>query len=185
MNITATPGLKVLSLPFDHEDTTVLIGSYLSRDAAEEDYRAAVGSDAYLHGAVVVSKDLDGNVSVQQSDHMVREGAQGLGTLGLMAGVLVLPLAPVVTGVGAVMGGMLGQTLHVLAGSKIKGQAAPMIPLGCTVLILAYPADSAPTVESSVSRAITKATGQGHGRHIEALKRALAAAEQQLAPDHH
>ena len=184
MNLTATPGLRVLSLPFDHEDTIVLIGSYLSRDAADEDYRAAVGSGAYLHSAIVVSKDLDGSVSVQQSDHMVREGAQGLGTLGLVAGVLVLPLAPVVTGVGAVMGGMLGQTLHVLAGTKIKGQAAPMIPLGCTVLILAYPADSATTVESSVSRAITKATGEGHGHHIEALKTALATAQQQLAPDH-
>ena len=80
MNITA--GLKVLSLPFDHEATTVLIGSYLSRDAAQDDYQAALACDAYLHGAIVVGKDLTGKVSVEQSDHMVREVAQGLGTLG-------------------------------------------------------------------------------------------------------
>ena len=55
-------GLKVLGLPFDHETTDALIGSYLSHQAAREDYRAALASEAYLHGAVgigpMVSKGL-------------------------------------------------------------------------------------------------------------------------------
>lgn len=182
MNLTATPGLRVLSLPFDQEDTTVLIGSYLSHDAAEDDYQAALGCGAYLHGAVLITKDLTGKVSVQQSDHMVREGAQGLGTLGLLAGVPVLPLAPLFTAVGAVMGGVFGEAMHLLAETRVKGQAAPMIPLGCAVLILAYPRASAGTVKPAVTRAISKVTGQGHGHHLQALKKALAAAQDQLAP---
>lgn len=53
-------------MPFDDETTDVLIGGYLSKDAADDDYEAALGSGGYLHGAVVVSKDLKGNLTVEQ-----------------------------------------------------------------------------------------------------------------------
>ena len=176
-----TPGLKVLSLPFDREDTEVLIGSYLSLPAAQDDYRAALSSGAYLHGAILVSRDLDGKVSVEQSDHMVREGAQGLGTLGLLSGLLAPLLVVVSTGVGAAMGGVLGEALHLFSETKVKGQAATMIPLGCAGLILAYPHSSAEAVEPAVARAISKVTGEAQGHHVQALKGALADAQEQMA----
>ena len=53
-------------MKFDDETTDVLIGGYLSKDAAQEDYEAVLASGGYLHGAVVVSKDLKGNLSVEQ-----------------------------------------------------------------------------------------------------------------------
>jgi uncharacterized membrane protein len=179
MNPTA--GLKVLSLPFDQETTDVLIGSYLSHDAAHDDYRAALACAAYLHGAIVVAKDLTGKVAVEQSDHMVREGAQGLGTLGFLTGLVVLPLVPLTTGVGAVMGGFLGEALHLLTETKVKGQAATMIPLGCAALIVAYPRSSADAVEQVVTRAITKVTGEARGHHVKALREALVGAQEQMA----
>ncbi len=40
-----------------------------------------LASGGYLHGAVVVSKDLKGNLPVEQTDHMVRAGAVGLGAI--------------------------------------------------------------------------------------------------------
>ena len=110
MNPTA--GLKVLSLPFDHETTDVLIGSYLSHDAARDDCQAALACGAYLHGAIVVAKDLTGKVTVEQSDHFVREMAQGLGTVGFLTGLVVFPLVPLTTGFGAALGGFLGEALH-------------------------------------------------------------------------
>ena len=63
----------------DDETTDVLIGGYLSTEAAHEDYEAVLGCGERLWGAVVVSKDLDGNVSLEQTDHTVEEGAAGLG----------------------------------------------------------------------------------------------------------
>ena len=152
----ATAGLKVLSLPFDHETTDVLIGSYLSQAAAHDDYQAALACGAYLHGAILVGRDLTGKVSVEQSDHMVREVAQGLGTLGFLSGLVVWPLIPLTTGFGAAMGGVLGEALHLLTETKVKGQAATMIPLGCAALILAYPRSSADAVEPVVTRAVIK-----------------------------
>ena len=45
-------------MAFDHETTDVLIGGYMSKDAAKDDYEAAKASGGYLHGAVVVAKDM-------------------------------------------------------------------------------------------------------------------------------
>ena len=177
----ATAGLRVLSLPFNHETTDVLISSYLSHDAAHDDYQAALACGAYLHGAILVSRDLSGKVSVEQSDHLVREGAQGLGTLGLLSGLVVWPLIPLTTGFGVAMGGVLGEALHLLTETKVKGQAATMIPLGCAALILAYPRSSATAVEPVVSRAVTRATAEASGHHVQALRGALAGAQKQMA----
>jgi len=173
-------GLKVLGLPFDHETTDVLIGSYLSDAAAREDYRAALACGAYLHGAIVISKDLAGNVSVEQTDHIALEGAQGLGTLGFLIGLPILPLAPVTAGVGAVAGGVLGEALHLFIVSEVHQQATT-IPLGCAVLILAYPQPSAPHVEPAVTRAVSKVVHEATGHHVQALRKALAGAQHDMA----
>ncbi len=90
-------------MKFDDETTDVLIGGYLSKDAAQEDYEAVLASGGYLHGAVVVSKDLEGNLSVEQTDHMVEEGAAGLGAVGFAVGLFAPPLLAA-TAIGAVIG---------------------------------------------------------------------------------
>ncbi len=79
------------------------------------------------------------------------------------------------------MGGALGEARRVLAGTKVKGQAATTIPLGCAALILAYPRSSAAQLEPAVRRAITKATDEATGHHVQAFRNALAGAQQQLA----
>ena len=43
-----------------HDTIDVLIGGYLSKDAAEEDYTAVLECGADLQGAVIVAKDLEG-----------------------------------------------------------------------------------------------------------------------------
>ena len=83
-----------------HDTIDVLIGGYLSKDAAEEDYDAVLDCGGHLQGAVVVSKDLEGNLSVEQTDHMVREGAAGLGAVGFAVGLFAPPLLAA-TAIGA------------------------------------------------------------------------------------
>ena len=46
----------------------------MSKAAAMEDYESVLGGGAYLHGAVVVVKDLEGIVEIQQTDQVVRKG---------------------------------------------------------------------------------------------------------------
>ncbi len=63
-----------------HDQTIdVLIGGYLSKNAAMEDYESVLACGGHLDGAVVVTKDLEGNLAIEQTDHLVRDGAAGLG----------------------------------------------------------------------------------------------------------
>ena len=167
-------------MAFDDETIDVLIGGYMSKDAAQDDYKAVLGSGGYLHGAVVVSKDLEGNLAVEQTDHMVREGAAGLGALGFVVGLFAPPLLAA-TAVGAAIGAGAGKLLHRKTENKLEQQAGATIPLGGAGLIVAYPHSAAGKVQPAVTRAVSKAVGEAEGHHVQALKAAIADAQQKLA----
>jgi arylsulfatase len=160
----------------------VLIGGYLSADAAKEDYTAVLGSGGKLQGAVVVAKDLKGELSVEQTDHMVREGAEGLAAVGFAVGLFAPPLLAA-TAIGAAVGAGAGKILHKKSGSKIEEAAGDTIPLGGAGLIVAYEHGEADKVEPAVTRAIKKVVGEAEGHHVKALKGALADAQQKMAGD--
>ena len=163
-----------------HDTIDVLIGGYLSKDAAEEDYNSVLASGAHLQGAVVVSKDLEGNLSVEQTDHMVREGAEGLGAIGFAVGLFAPPLLAA-TAVGAALGAAGGGLLHHKAADKLGEQAGATIPIGGAGLIVAYSHSEASKIEPGVTRAVEKAIGEAEGSHVQALKGALADAQKKMA----
>ena len=167
-------------MAFDDERTDVLIGGYLSADAAHEDYEAVLHSGGYLHGAVVVTKDLEDNLAVEQTDHMVREGAAGLGAVGFAVGLFAPPLLAA-TAIGAAVGAVTGKALHKKTGSKIEEMAGATIPIGGAGLILAYPRSAADKIEPAVTCAVQKAVGEAEGHHVKALKGALADAQEKMA----
>jgi len=166
-------------MAWDDETIDVLIGGYMSKDAADDDYEAVLGSGGYLHGAVVVSKDLEGKLAVEESDHMVREGAEGLGAVGFVVGLFAPPLLAA-TAVGAVIGAATGKALHHKTESKLEEQVGATIPVGGAGLIVAYPHSAAGKIEPAVTRAIQKAVGEAEGHHVQALKAAVADAQQKL-----
>jgi uncharacterized membrane protein len=163
-----------------HDTIDVLIGGYLSKDAAEEDYNAVLECGGHLEGAVIVSKDLEGKLSVEQTDHMVREGAEGLGAVGFAVGLFAPPLLAA-TAVGAAMGAGAGELLHHEVSKKIGDQAGETIPIGGAGLIVAYSHSEAEKVQPAVTRAVKQAIGEAEGRHVQALKGAIADAQQKMA----
>jgi uncharacterized membrane protein len=164
----------------DDETTDVLIGGYLSTDAAHEDYDAVRTCGARLWGAVVVSKDLEGNLTVDEADHAVEEGAAGLAGVGFVVGLFAPPLLAA-TAIGAAIGALGGEALHKKLGSGIGEKAGNTIPIGGAGLIVAYPRKVADTVEPAVTRAIQKVVGEAEGHHVKALKEALTDAQQKMA----
>jgi uncharacterized membrane protein len=167
-------------MPFDDETIDVLIGGYLSTDAAHEDYDAVLGCGARLWDAVVVSKDLEGELSVDQHDHAVEEGAVGFGAVGLAVGLAAPPLLAA-TAIGAAIGAVAGKVVHEKTGSKIEEAAGDTIPIGGAGLIVAYKQADADKVEPAVTRAVKKAVGEAEGHHVQALKGALAEAQSKMA----
>src|SRR4029077_18996507 len=133
-------------MAFDDDEIEVLIGGYMSKDAAHEDYEAVLASGGYLHGAAVVSKDLKGTLSVEQTDHMVREGAAGLGAVGFAVGLFAPPLLAA-TAVGAAIGAGAGKLLHPRPARKREEQAGAATPVGGAALIVAYPHSAAAPVD--------------------------------------
>ena len=164
----------------DDETTDVLIGGYLSTKAAREDYESVLGCGERLWGAVVVSKGLDGSVSLEQTDHTVEEGAGGLAGVGFVVGLFAPPLLAA-TAIGAAVGAVGGKALHKKIGSGVEKMAEETIPIGGAGLIVAYPRSAAEKVEPAVTRALQKVVGEAEGHHVKALKGALADAQQKMA----
>jgi arylsulfatase len=167
-------------MAIDEETTDVLIGGYLSSQAAHDDYEAVLACGARLWGAVVVSKDLTGSVTLEQTDHTVEEGAAGLAGVGLVVGLFAPPLLAA-TAIGAALGAAGGAALHKKIGSAVEKMAEKTIPLGGAGLIVAYPHSVAPRVEPAVTRAVQKVVGEAEGHHVKALKGALAEAQRKMA----
>ena len=164
----------------DDETTDVLIGGYLSTAAADEDYAAVRSCGARLWGAVVVNKDLEGNITVEETDHAVEEGAAGLASVGFVVGLFAPPLLAA-TAIGAALGAAAGEALHSKLGNGIGEKAGDTIPIGGAGLIVAYPRSAADVVEPAVTRAVQKVVGEAEGHHVQALKGALADAQQKMA----
>ena len=163
-----------------HDTIDVLIGGYLSKDAAEEDYNAVLDCGGDLQGAVVVAKDLEGNLSVEQTDHMVREGAAGLGAVGFAVGLFAPPLLAA-TAIGARAGRGRRQAAAPQGRRQDRragGRDDPARRRRADRRLL--------TLRSRQGRARRDArraegVGEAEGRHVQALKGALADAQKKMA----
>ena len=160
--------------------TDVMIAGYLTKEPALADYEALVSSGAKIDGAVCVSRDLEGNTSVEQTDHMTKGGAKVLGGAGLVVGLFAPPLLASAA-IGAAVGGALGKVASSRVKSKIEEDAGDTIPWGGAGLIVAYPRESAEAVDGAVSRALKKVVGEAEGKKVKALKAALADAQEKMA----
>lgn len=161
------------------EPTDVMIGAYLTTDPAKLDYEAVLHDGAKLEGAICVSRDHVGELHVEESDHLARKGAEVLGGAGLIVGLFAPPLL-LATAAGAAVGGALGGLAHHEVKKKIEQQAFDTIPFGGAGLIVAYPRSSADRVDKAVTRSLKKAVGEADGKKIDALKHALAEAQEQM-----
>lgn len=157
----------------------VLIAGYLNRELALLDYQAVLDSGAKYEGVVCMHRDLEGNTSIEETDHLKRGGAKALGAAGFVVGLFAPPLL-LTTAVGAAFGAGVGQVAHSKVKSKLEEQAAQTIPWGGAGLIVAYPHESAEAIDKAVSRALRKEIGEAEGSKVDALKGALADAQQKM-----
>jgi arylsulfatase len=165
------------------QTVNVLMAGYFSRQAAREDAASVRDTKADLIGLVVVSKDLEGNVDVEEQDQTVRKGALAFGGAGLVVGLFAPPLLAA-TAIGAAIGAGVGKTVQRKVTAGIEQQAQDSIPIGGAGLMVAYKPASGPLVEGAVRRAISRVVGEGSGSRGEALKAALADAQQRMnAPE--
>ncbi len=159
----------------------VLMAGYLSKQAADEDAASVHASKADVIGLVVVSKDLEGNVSVDEEDHAVRKGALAFGGAGFVVGLFAPPLLAA-TAVGAAIGAGVGKVAQRKVKAGIEEQAQDSIPIGGAGLMVAYPTRIGSRRSRRPShRAISRVVGEGTGSRSKALKAALADAQEKMS----
>jgi uncharacterized membrane protein len=123
---------------------------------------------------------LEGNTTVEQTDHLARGGAKVLGGAGFVIGLAAPPLLAA-TAIGAAAGGALGKAASSKVKSQIEEQAEQTIPWGGAGVIVAYPRISADEIDEVVSHALKKVVGEAEGKKVKALKAALADAQEKMA----
>jgi len=160
--------------------TDVMIAGYLTKEGAILDYEAVVNSGAKIDGAVCISRDLEGNTSVEETDHLAKGGAKVLGGAGFVIGLAAPPLLAA-TAIGAAAGGAMGKAASSKVKSQIEEQAEHTIPWGGAGVMIAYPRSSADEVDKSVTHALKKVVGEAEGKRVEALKAAMADAQQKMS----
>ena len=94
-----------------NDNLALYVAAYADADAAREDFdalKAAEGDDLEVVGAVVMSRDADGNVDVlEEGNEDTAAGAVLGGGIGLVVGLFAPPLLAA-TAVGAGIGAVLG-----------------------------------------------------------------------------
>src|SRR5262249_18300350 len=123
--------------------------------------------------------DHAGELHIQDTDPMAEKGAEVLGGVGLVIGLLSPPLL-MTTVIGAAIGGGLGELADQEVESKIEQLAGETIPFGGAGLIVAYPRSAADGVDRAVTRAAKKTVGEAEGKRVKALKKAVADAQQKM-----
>jgi uncharacterized membrane protein len=160
--------------------TNVMIGGYLVKESALLDYEAVLKCGAEFEGVVIITRDLEGKMTVEMTDHLKKGGAKALGGAGFVVGLFAPPLL-LTTVFGAAIGAGLGKVAESKVKSQIEKSAEESIPWGGAGLIVAYPHESAEAIDKAVSHALKKIIGEAEGSKTKALKAALADAQAQAA----
>jgi uncharacterized membrane protein len=163
----------------DHKD--VLIAVYLFEDLAKKDFDAvlklAEQKEITIEGVVLVQKDADGEVHVQETgDHLGRKGAALGGGVGLVVGLFAPPLLAA-TAVGAAAGVVLGKFAKHRLESGIAEKMDAALPPASGGVIAVYDSGGHDAVDKALVNAVKKSVAQIDGASAKELKAGLAEAQ--------
>jgi uncharacterized membrane protein len=169
----------------DTDQLDVLIAVYLIPDLARQDFEAFVNAaeakTISTEGVVLVTKDEDGEVQVQETgDQMGRKGLKVGGGVGLAVGLFAPPLLAA-TAVGAGLGGLAGKFARKRVQAGIGEKMDDSLPPGSAGIIAVHDHEHADLVDETLANAIRKSTAQIDKASAKELKAGLEEAGAGLA----
>ena len=120
-----------------HDTIDVLIGGYLSKDAAEEDYNAVLDAVAISRAPWSSARTSTATSRSRRPTTWSARGPRAWAPSASRSGCSPRRCSPA-TAVGAAMGGAAGGLLHHKTAEKLGEEAGETIPLGGAGLIVAY-----------------------------------------------
>ncbi len=133
------------------------IAAYADPNAAQADWddikELAKDGTIKLEGLVLVSRGMDGKISVKDDDHTTGHGAAWGAGAGLLVG-LIFPPALLVSGlVGAGIGAGTGALVSHAEKSEIKDEVADDLPYGSSGIVALFDEQWETDVEKALSKA--------------------------------
>jgi arylsulfatase len=167
--------------------TDVLVAAYSDIGVATTDFdslmAAARDGDIDIDGAILVTNDADGEVSVvQHGDHLGRKGLGWGAGAGLVVGLFAPPmLASVVLGGAA--GGVVGRFTDHRIATQMHDKIGENLPPGTAGIITVFEDQHRLRVEQALSGSPARSIAQTDKSGIAALKAELATAMGKFEPD--
>jgi uncharacterized membrane protein len=161
----------------DKDQLDVLIAVYLIPDLAQRDFdtfvKLAEDKRITTDGVVLVTKDAEGEVTVQETgDNLGRKGVKAGGGVGLVVGLFAPPLLAA-TAVGAAAGGIMGKLARKRVQAGIGEKMDDALPPGSAGIIAIYEHADASTVAGALGNAIRSSLAQIDKASAKELKAGL------------
>jgi len=165
----------------------VLFAAYPSVEQAQKEFDDLVALVKNRHvkieGAILVSKDEDGNVTIADTGNKLgRKGAGWGGGVGLAVGLFAPALLPAIA-VGAAGGALAGKFADHKLKAGIKGKIGENLPAGSAGIIAVFADDQKLGVEQALPSSPAKSLAQSDERGLKQLQESLAEAMGKFAPD--
>jgi uncharacterized membrane protein len=148
------------------DNLALYVASYSDSTSAKQDFdslKAAEGDDFEIVGAVVMSRDADGNVDVLEvGDEDVSTGAWIGGGIGLVVGLFAPPLL-VSTAIGAGIGALLGHFTKKHEEKELGADLDEYFPANSSAVVVVVDDKYLDRVEAALTKAdknVSKAIDQ-------------------------
>jgi arylsulfatase A-like enzyme/uncharacterized membrane protein len=168
--------------------TDVLVAGYQDIDAATRDFETLItrvkAKEVEIEGAILVTHDEAGNVSVRQTaDHLGRTGAKWGAGVGLVVGLFAPPTLLATLATGAVAGGLAGKFVDHRLATGIHDKIGENLPAGSAGIIAVFDDEQRLGVEQALVGALLRSIVQSDKKGVSALKESLAEAMGKFNPD--
>ncbi len=165
----------------------VLFAAYQSIDTAKSDFDGLIElvktKKVSIEGAILVSHDADGNVTIADTGNKLgRKGAGFGGGVGVLVGLFAPAMLPAIA-VGAAGGALVGKFAGSKLKSGIKEKIGENLPAGTAGVIVMFSDDQRLEVERALSGSPAKSIAQSEEGGLKQLQESLAEAMGKFAPD--
>ena len=165
------------------QNLALYVASYSDADSAQEDFealKAAEGSDLSVVGAVVMSRDADGNVDVlSKGSGMTGGGAVLGGGVGLVVGLFAPPLLAA-TAVGAGIGALLGHLTKKHEEKELGADLDEYFPANSSAIVVVIDNKYLDRVGSALTKANKRVNKAIDADDYDKLQKALSKSSDEI-----
>jgi uncharacterized membrane protein len=162
-----------------NDDPKVLyIAAYNDVDSAKGDFEALkelVHAGAiFIDVAVLVSRDAEGKIKVDENAHEVAGGTALGAAAGFVIGLIFAPGLIAATVVGGAAGAGMGGLISHHRGNEIKKDIEDVLPVGSSGIITVFDLTVKPKVDEALSKAAKVDEEEVDSKSVEKIKDAAA-----------